>query len=98
MILLIYKVREHVVPVDVLPPLDTDMPHSTIHGSVEEDLIFRASHNCPLFKDENAEVYYDLETTLRGTTYLASINPFQRSKYGRGALLVVQIQYAGREK
>ena len=76
MIPLIYTVREHVVPVDSLPPLATDMPHSAIHGSVEEDLIFRALHNCPLFKDDNAEVYYNLETDLRGTTYLASIKPF----------------------
>ena len=35
---------------------------------------------------------------LRRTTYLASINPFQRSKYGRGALLGVQSQYADQEK
>ena len=35
---------------------------------------------------------------LRGTTYLVSINPFQRSKYGRGALLGVQSQYAGQDK
>ena len=73
---LIYTVIEHVVPVDTLPPLATYIPHSAIHGSVEEDLIARASHNHPLFKDDNAEVYYNLETDLRGTTYLASIKPF----------------------
>ena len=65
------------------------MPHSVIHGSVEEDLITRALNDHPLFKYDNAEVYYDLKTALRGTTYLASINPFQRSKDGRGALLGV---------
>ena len=64
------------------------MPHSAIHGSVEKDLITRASHNHPLVKDENAEVYYDLETALRVTTYLASIKPFQRLKDGGVALLV----------
>ena len=75
---MIYTVGEHIVPVDALPPLATDMPHSEIHGSVEEDLIARASHDHTLFKDNNAEVYYDLETAFRGTTYLASMNPFQR--------------------
>ena len=78
------------LPVDALPPLDTDMPHSTIHGSFEEDLIARALHDHPLFKDNNAEVYYDLKMALRGTNYLASIKPFQRSKDGRGAFLGVQ--------
>ena len=87
---LIYTVREHVVPVDALPPIATYMPHSVIHGSVEEYLIARESHDHPLFKDDNAEVYYDLETAVRGTTYLASIKPFQRQKDGSGALLGVQ--------
>ena len=88
----------HVITFDALPPLATDMPHSEIHGSVEEDLISRVLHNNPLFKDENDEVYYDLETALRGTTYLASIKPFQRLKDGGVALLGVQSQYAGLDK
>ena len=54
---LIYTVREHVIPVNPLHPLATDMPHSAIHGSVEEDLIARSSHDHSLFKDDNAEVY-----------------------------------------
>ena len=98
MIPTIYKVREHAVPVDALPPLDTDMPHSAIHGSVEEYIIARALDDHPLFKDDNAEVYYDIKTGLRGTTYLASIKPLPRSKDGRGALLGVQRQYVGRDK
>ena len=98
MIPLIYTVREHILPVDTLPPLATDMPHSAIHGSVEEDLIARESHDHPIFKEDNAEVYYDLETELNGTTYLVSIKPLQRSKDGHGALLGVHIQYAGRDK
>ena len=69
-----------------------------MYGSVEEDLISRVSHNHPLFKDDNAEFYYDIETALRGTAYLALIKPFQRSKDGRGALLGVQSQYSSREK
>ena len=89
MIPLIYTVREHVVPVNTLPPLATYMPHSAVHGYAEEDLIARALHYHHIFKDENSEVYYDIDTALRGTTYLASINPFQRSKDGRGALLGV---------
>ena len=74
------------------------MTHSAINGSIEEDLIARALRDHLLFKDNNVEVYYNLETALRGTTYLALIKPFQRSKYGRGALLGVQSQYSGRDK
>ena len=98
LILLIYTVRENILPVDTLPPLATDMPHSAIHGSVEEYLISRALHYHPLFKDDNDDVYYNLVTALRGTTFLALIKPFQRPKDGRGALLGVQSQYSGRDK
>ena len=98
LIMLIYTVIEHIVSVDSLPPLDIDMPHSAIHGSVEEELIARALQDNPLFKDDNAKVYYDLETALRGTNYLASIKPSQRSKNGRVNLLGVNSQYAGRDK
>ena len=44
-----YVIREEVdVPVDA-PPLATNFPHSVAHGSVEGDLIARASHTHPLY-------------------------------------------------
>ena len=95
---LAYVVRElQAVPVAV-PAQATDMPHTTEHGSVEADLIARASHAHPLYRDDNAQVYYDLEIALRGTSYLASIKPFQRTKNGRAAFTSIKSQYAGEDK
>ena len=66
------------------PTLAPNQSHSTEHGSVEGELIARASHNHALFRDDNSVVYYHLEEATRGTSYAASIKPFQRGKDGRG--------------
>ena len=93
-----YVIREeHKVPAPA-PPLATNLPHSEEHGSVKADLIAWASHNHPLYRDDNAKVYFDLERALRGTSYLASIKPFQRARNGRDAYLAIRNQYAGQDK
>ena len=73
-------------------------PHSTLHGSVEAELVARASHTHALFRDDNSAVYYALEEATRTTIYAASIKPFQRQKNGRGAWLAMLGQYAGADK
>jgi hypothetical protein len=73
-------------------------PHSTEHGLVEAELIARASHGHPLFREDNSAVYYKLEEATRGTSYAASIKPFQRTKNGRAAWLALSSQYAGKDK
>ena len=95
---LAYVIRQNATPPAVVPPLETSLPHSAEHGSVEADLIARALHTHPLYRDDNAEVYFDLEQALRGTSYIASIKPFQRSRNGRDAFFAVQNQYAGEDK
>jgi hypothetical protein len=65
---------------------------------VELDLINRASHDDPLFNEDNSKVYFFLEEATRGTQYAASIKPYQRSKDGRGASFSIRNQYAGRDK
>ena len=93
-----YVIRsEEAVPA-ACPPLANNKPHSTEHGSVEGDLITRASHTHPLYRDDNAGVYYDIETAVRGTQYAASIKPFQRTKDGRGAFQSLCGQHAGDDK
>ena len=69
-----------------------------IHGSVEDELIARASHEHAKFKDDKAKVHYYLEEATRSTSYAASIKPFQRGKDGRGAWLALVGQYAGKGK
>ena len=85
------------VPV-VAPPLMTGQPHSEVHGSIEGEMIARASHTHTMFRDDNAAVYYALEEATRSTSYAASIKPFQRTKNGRGALQALTNQYAGNDK
>ena len=85
------------VPVVVLP-LAHDLPHSELHGSVEDELVARASHTHQLFKDDLSQVYYYLEEATRGTSYAASIKPYQRSKNGRESWQALIRQYAGEDK
>ena len=73
-------------------------PHSTEHGSIEEELIARADHTNPLYREDNSAVYYKLEEATRATSYAASIKPYQRTKDGRGAWLALSNQYAGKDK
>ena len=82
----------------LVPTLAPNQPHSTEHGSVEGELIARASHTHALFRDDNSVVCYHLEEATRGTSYAASINPFQRGKDGRGAWKALTSQYAGKDK
>ena len=73
------------------PTLAPNQPHSTEHGSVEGELIARASHTHALFRDDNSVVYYHLEEATKGTSYAASIKSFQKVKDGRGAWKALKI-------
>lgn len=85
MIPLYYVIRPEVAVPQAAPALATNQPHSIEHGSVEGELVARASHTHALFRDDNASVYHYLEEATRTTAYAASIKPFQRAKNGRGA-------------
>ena len=95
---LTYVIRESVeVPV-VAPDLATNQPFSHEHGSVENELIARASHSHPSYKKDNAAVYQLLEQATRGTLYSASIAPYSRMKDGRATWLALTSQYTGEDK
>ena len=95
---LTYVIRETVAVADPPPALAQNQPYSEEHGSVEEELIARANHTHALYREDNQSVYYYLEEATRGTSYVASIKPFQRAKDGRGAWLAIIAQYAGQDK
>ena len=62
--------------VPVLPPtFEAGEPSAVEYGSVEGELVARASHAHVLFRDDNATVYYLLEEATRDTNYSASIKP-----------------------
>jgi hypothetical protein len=94
---LAYVVR----PEEEMPNIGTiavGAPHSAEHGSIEVEMIERAQHNHPLFREDNSAVYYKLKEATRSTSYAASIKPFQRTKNSRGAWLALSTQYAGNDK
>ena len=98
MIPLSYVIRPEVQVPAVAPPLANNQPHSTEHGSVEAELIARASHDHPLYRDDNDKLFGLLEEATRSTNFAASIKPFERTKDGRGAWLALIAQYAGQDK
>ena len=62
------------------------------------DLFNAASHTHAHFRDDNSVVYYHLEEATRGTSYAASIKPFQKVQDGRGAWKDLTSHYAGKDK
>jgi hypothetical protein len=69
-------------------------PHSVQHEAINAEMIARASHGHPLFREDNSSVYYNkLEEATRATSYTASIKPYQRTKNGRDAWLALSNQY-----
>jgi hypothetical protein len=95
---IVYVIREIAVVPVAIPALMAGQPHSTENGSVEMELTSRASHNHPLFREDNESVYHRLEEATRGTSYAASLKPYQRAKDGRGAFEAIISQYAGEDK
>ena len=99
MIPLSYVVRGDVdVPGEETAPSLNNLPYSQEHGSVEAELIARASHTDPAFREDNAKVYHYLQAATRSTTYNSSIKPMSRTKDGRKAYFALINQYAGRAK
>ena len=84
MVPLAYVIRT-ASPVPAIGLQAPDAPHSLKHLLIEEELIARAAHDHPLFREDNSEVYFKLEEATRSTPYAASIKPFMRMKNGRGA-------------
>ena len=93
-----YIIRDSVQRDPVVPPLAAGQPHSTLHGSVEMELVMRASHTHALYRQDNATLYHYLEEASRSTPFASSIKPYQRAKDGRGAWIAMTSQYAGKDK
>lgn len=96
---LVYLIRSHgaTVPQNA-PALINNQPYSEEHGSVEDEMIARASFDDPLFKDDNAKLFFFVENAVRGTSYAPSIAPFQNRQDGVGAWRALISQFAGPDK
>jgi hypothetical protein len=102
---LAYVIRTDVDVPAAAPPLapapghgNQVMPYSVEHGSVERELVARASHQHTTYATDNADVYYVLMAATTGTEYYASVEPFNQRKDGRGAWISLRRQYAGEDK
>ena len=95
---LAYVLREKVVVPAVCLPITAREPHSEATRSIKQELIERTSHDHPLYRNDNETIYHKMEEATRGTSYTASITPFQRHKDGRGAFMAIKSQHAGDDK
>ena len=93
-----YVIRETAVVPAAISALLADQPFAEVNGSVEDELVDQASHLHPLFREDNASVYFFLEEATRSTMFTSSIQPFSRRKDGRGAWFALTKQYAGKDK
>jgi hypothetical protein len=82
-------------PLTVLAP---NAPHTVMGKSIEADQMARLSHTHALYSDDNSKFYRKLEEAVRGTTYEASIKPFQIAGDGRGAYRSLLAQHCGKDK
>ena len=73
---LAYVVRDSETVPWLCPPLKGDQPYSKEHGSIDDDLITRATYANVLYRDNNADVYFKLEEATRRTPFYDSIKPF----------------------
>ena len=86
---LAYVIRTVAAVPAACPPIAGGQPHLADAGSIEIELIERASHTHPNFRVDNEKVYFKLEEATCGTSYAASLKPFQRRKDGHGAYLAI---------
>ena len=76
----------------VAPPMVRWESYSEENGSMEKDIIMRASHTHPYFKEEKSKFYYYIEMATRTTSYAASINLYQKKKTGRDSYIALVSQ------
>ena len=94
---LAYVIREDENP----PALDaqvTGIPYGALAGSIDRELILRASHTHLVFSHDNQKVYELLEEALRTTVYSSTLSGFKRTKDGRAVWLAIIAQHVGRDK
>ena len=84
---LAYIIRETVERPNPLPALVTDRPWSVGKSSIMDELIAHFPHEGPAYEADNAQVFNLLAATLSGTSAMASITRYQRTRNGRQAYL-----------
>jgi hypothetical protein len=71
-------------------------PHSVETGSIDGNLTACMPHNHPLYKVDNGLTFNMIKVAVQGHSVAATIAPFCHKQDGRGALLALQSQHAGK--
>ena len=93
-----YVIREPAAPPATLPVLQALKPWAVGQNSLMGELIAYTPHTGPAYDSDNARVYALLSNALSGTSAMASITRFQRSRNGRQAYLSLVTNCLGSEK
>lgn len=91
---LLYCAREEVTPMNP-PDFESNLPYSAEHGSVEDELIARASQAHPLFTADNRQLFELLEQALRHSPLATSLVQYRKKNDGKSALIAIRTQFAG---
>ena len=91
-------IRADAQPAANAPPFLANRAYSAEHGSVEEELVQRCTHDHPAFVTDNAAVFDAIEKALRGAIFYPTIKPHSRKKDGMSAWLALKGQYLGEAK
>ena len=70
--------------------------HSEENGSLEAELVQLTSHDHPLFRNENCDVYDMMEQALSGSNYSSTITQFRKKREGGKAFKALVSQHAGK--
>lgn len=98
MVPLSYVIREESAVDAACPRLALEQPYSTEHGSVQADMIARASHTGEAYNIDNAAVFYKLEIATQGTSKNTTLDPYRRRKNGRDAFFALVSTHAGKDR
>eukprot|EP00957_Ditylum_brightwellii_P005260 401435-Ditylum_brightwellii.AAC.1 len=95
---LFYVSRETALALSPASVNRKNLPRSEEFASIEEELVAQASHTHPLYREDNAQVYYCLKEAVQGIQYALTLKLFQQIKNGRGDLASIIQQFAGADK
>ena len=90
-----YLTRQQVARPVLLPRVPGE-PYSSEYTSIEEELRFCLSHVHNLYRPDNNALYQMIDRATSGHDVSATIAPFRRTQDGRGAIMAIISQHAGR--
>ena len=93
-----YLLRTNDAVVAPQPPLMLEHPYYADAGPIQGEQNTRLSLSHPFYRDENKSFFVILEVSLCGTSYEASIKPFQKTGNGSGSYKSLIAQHAGKDK